>query len=206
MNASKGTRLPPVVARLKALILSDRRKSLLLGGLTVLMLVLAVRLLMGRNMPRRALAQPAPAAADVQRNPSPSAAGSSASALPEKLVNAETRITRDIFKINAAAYPPVLTPGSSAPAHIVGNLLGDDALRAREEVARKAGRLQLQSTVSGSRPTAIINDLVVGIGDPIKERVGERLQDTGFVVTAIEEKACIVTLEGVAVRLEMKER
>ncbi len=190
-----------LAAKVTAAFKADKRKTAILGVLGCVALLLAMRLLLGRNMPRRAVAVPQQDSAAVGTSAAAEGsarAGAGSPLLSENLDQIDKRITRDLFKVNTEAYP--LRTAATA-AH--GSTLVDESLR-REEVASKASRLQLQSTVMGSRPTAIINDLVVTVGDAVKERVGERLQDTGFVVKAIEEKACIVTADGVAVRLEMK--
>ena len=183
---SAGTNnLLALLMRLKAALVADRRKTVVLTVLLAMGLVLAIRLLLGRTMPKRAVAWPAaqgapetPAAAQARQVQTPGAPVS------EGLLGVDTRITRDLFKVAVGAYPVVV------------------ATRASDK--GQATRLVLQSIVPGPRPTAIINGLVVGVGDAIKERVAERWVDTGFVLASIEDTACVVTQQGVAVRLEMK--
>lgn len=176
--------LPMALLRLKAVLLEDRRKALVLAILVAVGLVLAIRLLLGRNMPRRAIATPTAQKALVSPSAAPKTVDSSSALLSDNLANADTKITRDLFKVSVEAYPVVVS--------------------ARPSETGKVTKLQLQSIVPGPRPTAIINGLVVGVGDAVKEPAAGRWVDTGFVVASIEEKACIVTQQGVAVRLEIK--
>jgi hypothetical protein len=184
MASGKKIQAPAALLRFKALLLADRRKLVVLCVLLTLALVLTVRLLLGRTLPRRAMA--APAAAAAAKKPA-AKTPESASPLPQSLSGVDTRITRDLFSACLESYPLVATAQESAPMVSMAHL-------------------QLQSIVNGPRPTAIINGVVVGVGEAVMERVGEHLTDTGYVVSSIQDQACVVTQQGVTVRLEMKQR
>jgi hypothetical protein len=176
--------LPAAVQRLKTALGADRRKSIALAVLLTVMLVLAIRLLLGRTLPRRAVATPAAqAVAEAPAVPA-TAAQSAAATGGEKPLDVDTHVSRDLFKVSVDSYPL--------------------AAAARPAERTSAAHLQLQSILPGARPTAIINGLVVGVGDAVKQLEGSRLVDTGYTVASIEDKACIITQQGVAVRLEMR--
>lgn len=199
MQTPRITGLAVWLARLKAELMSDRRKTAVLGVLAAVALVLTMRLLLGRHIPKRAIARPGATAASRSPSGGQRTAGAEAtaqSALPERLVEVDTRIERDLFRVDAEAYPLLPEPARMTAGPAVSPAV-DEALRLREDIRKKAAKLVLQSTVDGPRPTAIINGRVVALGERI-------LGHEEFVVQSIAGGTCVVTCQDVAVRLEIK--
>jgi len=107
-------------------------------------------------------------------------------------------ITRDIFRPNPKVFPLVAKASKSAGQPDVVQAKIDErtiALKARKERIRREGALlDLESTITGSVPIAIINGAVLGRGGVI----------SGFRVVKIESQACVVEKEGVQLNLTMK--
>ena len=188
------------IDRLKAEILADKKKVVVLGSLSAVAILLGARaMLSGEKRP------PSGAKVTTVSNATASsyaAAASTidaearfrtiASALPA-LAQA-SRSDRDLFSLNTEHFPhPVETQPSEAPGAKSAPQSDDEAQR-REAIARDAESIRLKSTLVGDRPVAVI-DLggITGSRDQLV-RVGDIVN--GFVVVTIEPKRVILERDG----------
>ena len=183
------------VQRLKAEANRDPKRTAVLGVLTVVLLVLAVRQIAKRTAPARAGAAVAirnPASAGMPGLAAVGAAALPAEGLAEALPKRVPVVTRDLFTPNPGFYPSKET---ERPAPVVKPV--DDTVARREAefrtVQTQARSLALQSTVVGSVPTAIINGQVLRTNEWIN----------GFEVVEISTRSCTVEKGGLRVTLEM---
>lgn len=189
-----------VFDRLKAEILADKKKVIILGSLGAVAIALGARaMLSGEKRP--------PGAAKVT---TVSTATASSYAAAASTVDAEARFRtiaaalpalaqasrseRDLFSLNSEHFPqPVETQPPEASGAKSAPQSDDDALR-REAIARDADSIRLKSTLVGGRPVAVIDlggvtgsrDLLVRVGDTVN----------GFVVVSIEPKRVILERDG----------
>jgi hypothetical protein len=186
--------------RLKAEILADKKKVIILGSLGALAVALGARaMLSGDKRPssgaRVATVSTATAssyAAAASTIDAESRFRTIAASLPA-LAQA-SRSERDIFSLNTEHFPqPVETQPPETPDAKSEPQSDDDAKR-REAIARDAESIRLKSTLIGDRPVAVIDlggitgsrDLLVRVGDTV----------SGFVVVSIESKRVILERDG----------
>ena len=188
------------VAEMKA----DKKRAAVLGCVAVVALIVGGRLIV-KNLPiskaGAALSDVQPSAVVVESDPmasfrdqfaAPSAKGGRE--VSPAVPTARREITRDIFAPKLDFYPPdqeapAVTKVSPVAPAIDANVLQAQSVRAQ------ARSLVLQSTIISSRPTAIVNGQVLGVGDWIN----------GFEVVEITARACAVAKKGIRVQLEMSE-
>jgi len=186
-------------ARLTAELAHDKRKSIVLGVLFVVAVLIVLRLAAGqaaRPRPRAALGANTPAAYDPNTNsedvPSPRLADDASAAGTEGgPPSPAPLITRDIFLPALELFPPERT---SSTAKLTGGASAQmDSETKRRAILAQAQALSLQSTIISDAPMAIINGRVVRIGGKMNE----------FEVIEITAHACTVTKDGVKVTLEI---
>ncbi|MFB3891509.1 MAG: hypothetical protein ACE15C_05740 [Phycisphaerae bacterium] len=189
-----------VLDRLVAELKRDRKKAAVLGVLTAVCAVLSVRAYFSTSLPEPADAA-ALAASNAEREAQnvPAASDDSAEAKRLKYIKQiDRRITRDIFTMRTdffqLAAPVVIKPVTTAQASQPAG--PDPAERERNIIREQARRLDLQSTITGDSPIAIINNKVLRIGDVHAE--------SGFRVVGITTHSCTVQKKDVLETLEMK--
>lgn len=191
------------VHRLKAELRRDRRKAFLLALLALVACGMGLRLLSRGKTPASAKASATALAAPIrQAAPAPVARDAGQDFLQE-LRRDKTKLARDLFAPNPEFFPrPKPKPkakvkiepaGQAAPKPTPAARQVDPTLQ-RRAIEAQASTLHLQSTMLGTRPTAIVNNLVLRRGDWIHD----------FQVIAITERTCVLRKEGVSVVLEMK--
>ena len=183
--------------RLLAEVGRDKKKTVILGVLLAVGLILGARLVVkqvsssGSGPTATAVAVTAPVAGGPS---SPVAAGNPAPDGAPKAQDAD--ITRDIFRPNPEYFP--LQTQRETPVALLSNDEGGEAARARAKEMRiqeEARTLQLEGTIEGAVPIAIINGQVVSAGARI----------AGFLVVEVSLRACTVEKEGVKLQLTMRE-
>jgi hypothetical protein len=180
------------VLRLKAELIRDKRKTGILLALLAFAGLMAGRMLLSSVSPARAVAAQnatAPVAPDVPEVPYSSGGESSI----DLLQDAPQGITRDLFHVNTHLF------ASSGTVPITQALVDRPDGPTEQEIQRlgvraQAQTLNLQSTIAGASPAAIINGRVIQCGESIG----------GFKVTAVGPRNCVVERDSVRVRLEMK--
>jgi hypothetical protein len=131
-------------------------------------------------------------------SPSPSAAtpaGMGLASASLKTLRPRAKITQDIFALKLDYFP--LDQEANAPATVaIATTQAVDANIVRASaVQAKAKALVLQSTIISQRPKAVINGQIVGVKDTI----------LGFEVVEVTGRSCVLELDGVQVRLAMKD-
>ena len=110
------------------------------------------------------------------------------------------RIHRDFFKLSMDAVPPVGTEEIAVPGEKTGAFSG---LPSRE-VSSPA--LQLKAIMVGIRPQALINNVIVSVGEKVK-LMTEASNDDVFDVIAIDDQTVTLSREEtvIVLRLEPEE-
>lgn len=179
----------------------DKKKTTILAVLLVVAIVVVLRTALNSPSPREAQAAQAGGLAVIE---------SGAGAIPQAPAVARPGekprkdplwkspdVRRDVFAASLEYYPPEQAPAPEPPpvAAVTAPAPAVD-LEAEANAVRASARRQLalQSTVSGADPFAIINGLVVRMGDSI----------AGFQVKEITSRTCVIEKGGVQVVLEMK--
>jgi hypothetical protein len=180
----------------------DKKKATILGVLAAVCAILCVRAYVKTALPGSVEAAAVIAVSNAEREAENGSAASSEGSDEAKRIKyvkqIDRRITRDIFAMRADFFPqaeaviikPVTTAQASQPAG------PDPAEQERVMIRDQARKLDLQSTITGDSPIAIINSKVLGIGDVHPE--------TGFKVVEITTHSCTVEKKGVRVPLELK--
>ena len=183
-------------AGLKAQFLADTRKTALLAGLVVAAAGLAVWQFGHRTAPRSAAAavQPAAPADVVEAIVAPKAAPADQAA-HRYLAALDRTALRDPFEVRWSAFVPAGPPNGGEAE---GPGAFDPAAAAQQaealSVRTRAQGLKLQSAIGGQRPTAILNDQVVGVGETVD----------GFQVRRIGQGFCVVEMNGLEITLHME--
>ena len=182
----------------------------ILGVLLATGLILGVRLMAkqmssGRSGPTAkasAVAAAAAPGAGGASSPlvSPTAAREGARSVKNPVVEGasgtqDTGNTRDIFRPNPEYFP--LQKQRETPVTLVNNDDGGEAAKARAKKMRiqeEARTLNLEGTIDGAVPIAIINGQVVSAGARI----------AGFLVVQVGLQACTVEKEGIRLLLAMR--
>ena len=195
--------------RLWAELKRDKKKTSLMAGLLVLAAILGVRMLVQGSGPTPADAEETAVSRPGGTMPGPTPAGAPSAPLASaeagktalfggadpRPAGARPKIVQDIFAPKLDLFPlekeptPVAAP-APAPQPV------DQEKIQREAVLAKAKGLTLQSTIVSSRPKAIINGQLAGVGDAVD----------GFQVVQVTAHACVVVRDGVQVTLEMKDQ
>lgn len=194
--------------RLLAELGRDKKKTVILGALLGVGLILGVRLVVkqvssgGSGPTATAVAVTAPVAGGpsspvVGPAPAQKGAGAAGDPVPDGAPKTQDAdITRDIFRPNPEYFP--LQTQRETPVALLNNDEGGEAARARAKEMRiqeEARTLQLEGTIEGAVPIAIINGQVVSAGTRI----------AGFLVVEVSLRACTVEKEGVKLQLTMRE-
>jgi len=150
--------------RLKAEMAADKKKAvvmLVLAGVTV---VLVARVLINRSVPASAQASATAAETAAVEDSSlgiaDGDAAEQAARLREYLGRINGDVQRDLFAVSFREFRKTKSE-SSAVAAVLGQIDVD-------ELETLVGKLKLQSTVLGPRPTAIINGRMFTVGQKIK--------------------------------------
>ena len=198
MPAGK-TRTSSWTRRLWAELTRDKKKVFLLVVLGLVALAMGIHLAFHGSAPRRARA----AAQAVVTPIRPGNDGENrwggdkrrADWLAE-LRASQAKITRDIFEPNSHFFPvtePKAPPKKKTTRVVTSQPSAPDREAVVAQVRGEAVLLQLQTTIAGSQPVAIINRQVVRKGDFI----------ANFVVVEITDRSCVLRQKGVDVTLEM---
>lgn len=214
--AGPATKPPKTVwTRFQADLARDPKKTGLMLVLVIVAAVIGVRTI-GKH------STPAPAGAAVAVAPPRGLAGKAGAALADPiaarkgdeqerretyLARMDRTISRDLFKTSPELFPATGGAAQEDSADGAGSWLGDmaeqltqqqqaqrDRLDQMAAIRVQARALNLQGTMLGSTPTALINGQPMHVGGAIR----------GFVITEITPNACRLTREGVAVELRMK--
>jgi hypothetical protein len=181
------------VGRIKAELVRDKKKTLVLSGLLIVAAVVLGRLVIPSSGPQTVSGAVAVASSGDARGPRPEHVQPTDQGEPrERLELGPRQITRDIFKPEIEMFPPAERVRTVQHVATSGPSPQDDELLARR-VAHQASSLSLQSTILGSSPTAIVNNRVLTVGDWI----------SNFEVIEITSRTCVVRKDGVKVTLEM---
>ena len=187
-----GSAVPDWRTRLSMELRRDKRKTFILVTLVLAGAVLGGRMLVKGFGPSKASAlQKAAPTAKIAVTPLAVPGTPSTSARDEYIANIKPGITRDLFKLSPELFPltePVKTAvkpkATTQPAKT-----DKEALRKRRVAAITAGvwsqagkQLNVQSTITGSSPMAIINGKLLRAGD----RIG------GFKLVAVTSRTCEV--------------
>ena len=184
----------------------EKKKSILLGILSVVACVLIARFLLSGSSPSQARAARSASSliyretvSDAPSNRDTQASAGGAGERPTRgdlfVRQKRQKLARDLFALNPEYFPlersaspvKVLTPeGELEPGQADRNVK-------RQIVRAQARALTLQSTMISSDPTAIINGRVLQIGETIN----------GFEVVEIAPHACKVRKSEVMIMLEM---
>ena len=167
--AAKG---PGLWTVLQAHLRASPAKSAVLGVLTLALLILVVSQFSGG--PKSADAAPSPAPAIMDYAPAPE---QPTQVTPVALPTVPkppmaTRVVRNPFAVDLELFEPMpgTEPTTTEPDPVVQNV---------DPVARAFSELTLQSTVSGPRPMATVNGVVVRVGDRVYgfsvRRIGVRV-------------------------------
>jgi len=203
--------------RLRAELGRDKKKTAVLGLLLAVAGIVAGRLAITHAVPDRAsgaeaLAVVAPPPGgdedDAQRDPPGRRHAADHARRTAYLARLDRTVTRDLFRPNLEYFPRL--PGTEDPADagpadpgwfgdvhrriVEKQRAGSDELARIRAVRAQARELSLQSTMLGSRPTALINGQVLRTGDGIN----------GFRVKRIASDRCVVSKGGVDVELRME--
>lgn len=179
----------------------DQRKAIILGVLVVIGIGMGAKSLFKGSAPEDANASIAPGVNPVReaaRTDIPSTSEASQDAKREQyLLKIDRRINRDLFSFNSELFtlleplPAVAQPTSKPIA--TQPTQPDQADIERTAIFAQAQTLRLQSVISGPKPTAIINDNVLRVGDWAQ----------GFQVMEIANNSCVVQKKDVRVMLEL---
>ncbi|MGC9455163.1 MAG: hypothetical protein ACP5HU_09900 [Phycisphaerae bacterium] len=174
----------------------DARKTAVAGGLAVLVLVLAVKLVLSgpstsqaadASVGDAAAANESDAWAVVEADPWEQ------SKQAEYVRSIDRNIQRDIFRPQLTAFP-IEGDGAGSDTSLE-TCEGEDIEESRSRrVEGEAQSLRLESTAVSATPTAIINGKVLMEGETIN----------GFRIVEIKPHACLIEKEGVRIRLRMK--
>lgn len=187
--------------RIRAELLTDKKKSAVMGTLVAVALVLGLKMSLSGNSPRKAAAAESATAAaggstasdSASVAPAGGAAGSEVAAYLEQI---DSTVPRDLFAADFGQYP--MAQIKPVEPSSVRSGTDDAAILERERrrafVATLAEKLKLQSTMPGDPPTAIINGYVVRPGQ----------QFMGFVIREISLGSCIVAHDTIEVTLTME--
>jgi len=184
--------------RLLAEVARDKKKAIILGLLLLTAAYFIGKLFLAGG-PQSVTAAPLPSGISAESVEPDTGMIKLPDLSQDKADAPKTSITRDIFKANPKVFPPVAiadSTGDNGPKVIKASQ--DDrqaALKELKEKIRKEGlALNLESTIGGVRPMAIINGSVLGPGGVIN----------GFRIVKIDSLACVVEKEGIQLSLTMK--
>jgi hypothetical protein len=189
----------PVLEKIKTVLKKDRKRSGLIVGFAVTLLILWARMLM--NGPAPATASLARQSESAIMNPPETTPRLQASAaVLEWLAKPKQPVSRNLFTMHLENYARAgdHMAATSADTDLTDN--PDDQTDEKcegqillENLRSQASTLKLQTTLMGSSPIAMINGDLLKVGD----RVG------GFVVTRIEANRVEIQQDGVVLEIVM---
>jgi hypothetical protein len=206
MNSSQ----PNPIADLRRLLMADPKKTGVLALLSIVLLVMAGRILLGgaASGPRSAAASVNNAASTVvgSQAPRPSQASTIVPALQKWVDGPVPPISRNLFAVRVD-YFEVDGNGTAPAAEVeegfcskLGKSMANQADRIdkRENLianyTAQASKLRLESIMLGSQPKAMVNGELVGEGSVVAE----------FRVLKIEARRIVVEREGIQLAIQMK--
>jgi len=185
------------IRKILAQVMADRKRFAMFIGLFAVGMLLWGRLLIMRNVPRTAVADPkAQSVLAALTGDTPKRVQRVADETGPRVIHATLwdSAQRDLFAIQADLFTPdpeatkVKNPQDQTQAQPV-----DAQALHRAEIAEQAERLKLQSTILGESPRAMINSTLLAPGQQIE----------GFAVVRIESRRVLVERGGVLIELKM---
>jgi hypothetical protein len=185
--------------RLVAELQADKKKAAMLGVLGLVALVLLVRLVFsGSPSTSSAAIANRPGKEPVAKIDGPirpltiKNAPASTRRRNEYLAGMNRTIERDIFVPDPTFFPPEKNPQKEVTEP---KLTSGELEKQRHEAIRKQAKaLNLQSTIVGSSPIAVVNGKVLHKGDWM----------AGFQVIEVKPRSCVVKKDDVLVELKME--
>ncbi|MCA9293383.1 MAG: hypothetical protein KDA20_06185 [Phycisphaerales bacterium] len=189
------------------MVTSDKRKSVVLGTLTLVLIVVIGRAL-------------------VDGGPARASATSSSASRRERIFSGEVskivldtsgelipvqrpiKTSRNVFQLNPAVFPPPLQtdPSTSLPPNSRTNYADEnpenpDRVRAaaEQEAQQQLARLRLRSTVLGNRPLALIEVVSGRSSHRTWARPGDPVG--AFTLVRVETRSVVLELNGVEYEL-----
>lgn len=186
------------VARIQRRLRAERRKVTVLLTLVTVGLLLWGRLLLMRDVPRTATADPEGSAqegaAKAEQTDRPAERGTERRTVRVKLAE---RTDRDLFELRRHLYPPAESaePQGEKPPEVAksGSEQADERSQERRAIRSQARSLRLQSTILGATPRAMINGTLLEPGQRIR----------GFELIRVGSRKAILRKAGVEIVLEM---
>ncbi len=189
----------------RAALAADPKRTTLLAGLAVVMIVLWVRALRGGPASASAFVEPA-VASGVVETPLPFLPGpvASSNALIDWLGQPKRGAKRNLFVMHAdhyskdplgpGAHPKMSESASSEESEKSAVAQADQNREALlQKVTAGATALKLQSTFLGPVPTALVNGQLVREGDTVAD----------FLVMSIAPRRIVVRQDGITLRISM---
>jgi hypothetical protein len=196
--------------KLMALVQKDPKKAAVLTVLGLLLCGMWARMAMsGQTQPHHAAASVVNPAASKKNPISPfnATSANSADALQEWLGKPIGAVSRNLFAIRMDHFPLAAGKSDAQPAatqQTFWEALAKSVNTRADQMEKKqnliqnlreqAGRMDLQSTVMGPKPKALIDGELVGEGDVV----------ASFRVLKIEARRIIVEREGIRLEIQMK--
>lgn len=211
--------------RLKAELQRDKKKSIAMLALLIIGGIVIGRTVVMHGLPEKADASSPTGQTAIVAQPThgssanawtPDAMGAPRSTITarreEHLATLDRSIVRDLFRPDPQMFPPQNASANLASIVVrdpneatewfeqVGVWIDQKQQAQHDEVARaraietQAGALSLQSIMLGDSPSALINGRVLRTGEWI----------SGFQIKSIGPDGCIITREGVDVKLRMR--
>jgi hypothetical protein len=189
----------PLVQKLRQALLKDPKRSSVLAGLGVVMLVLWARLLL--NGPASATASLIRrSVAAITDSPAPMMRGPSSNPVLDWLAQPKRPVQRNLFAIKLDYY--ARAAGKTASSESQDDPTkppADEADQARQQqilldnLQTQAAKLKLQTTLMGTTPRAMVNGQLVKEGDTVE----------GFTVVKIAPRKITVQQDGAVLEIEM---
>jgi len=179
-----------VSGKLARKLTADKKKLSLMIALSAVLLLLWGRLMLKRNSPRTAVAEPDAAVVETDQAPAPTSVITKH--YPVVYVDLPRSIPRDIFRFRIDRYRQ---PGTVQHVDDGGKSSSEspDNELDMEEVRKWAESLELQAAVLGDVPKVMISDRVYRLGDRMN----------GFVIKAVRSRSVTLANGQVEINLEM---
>ncbi len=169
----------------------DKRKLSLVVVLLLIGLLLWGRLILTKDVPRTAVADPV--ATSAEAGTAAETAPVVAAVRPVVHLTLTDQVERDLFELDPQRFP---TTEHETDSGVNGTDEENDTApnrRVQRVGAEAAEALSLQSTLQGAEPLALINGELMKVGDRVQ----------GFTVTKIDSRRVTLRKDGVEVHLEM---
>jgi hypothetical protein len=172
----------------------DRKKLATVALLLAVMLLMWGRLLL-KHVPQTAVANPSLVVASAGTAGQTSRGDHQPGLRRVVQVDLSTQLARDMFAVNWEFYPQGTTgsdPNQSSGTEKSGPEAVDDS-RGEDALRRAADGLQLQTTILGANPRAVISGQVLKPGQKI----------SGMTLLKVLPRQVILEMQGQQVKLEM---